>query len=178
MEEKANWKFCVAGNIVKSRTDKNGKTWNGTAAYVGGAKVYLRGKYWDKEHPTIDVIGWTRGKKYKAMDVPVELIENVRFQRVFKPAVLRIMDNWEFCDCWWHTTAQDKREALEFIERWNEYMRERETSQSEQSIISPVCSNSTKVETMPEGVQFACGGEISKSRKRRLIKRIICFFRR
>lgn len=119
MEERAKWKYCAAGNIVHQHTDTNGKVLYGTAAFTGGTKVYLRGKYWEPNQKTIETIGLTRGKKYKVIFTPVELIENVRFQRVFTPAVLEIMDNYEFWDCWWHTTSKDKKEVKKFINDWN-----------------------------------------------------------
>lgn len=117
MEEKKEWKFCAVGNIVRTRIDENGREWHGTAAYRPGAKVYLRGKFWNKECKEIDVIGLTRGNKYKAMRVPVEVIENVRPSRVYTPQVLDIMDNYEFYDCWWHKSSADRREVQEFIKR-------------------------------------------------------------
>ena len=43
------WYFCAVGNIVKDRIDENGIERHGTAAYRPGAKVYLQGKFWDKD---------------------------------------------------------------------------------------------------------------------------------
>lgn len=113
------WKYCAVGNIVKTRIDENGKEWHGTAAFRPGAKVYLQGKIWYEGVKEIDVIGLTRGKKYKAITVPIGVIENVRPSRVYTPNVLQIMDNWEFCEYWWHKNSADRREVKEFIERWN-----------------------------------------------------------
>ena len=123
MQEECRWKFCAVGNIVKTHVDAEGILRYGSAAYTGGTKVYLRGKYWSEADATIPVIGLNRDKRFQVNDVPVELIENVRFGRTFKPSVLDIMDDWEFFDCWWHTTAEDRRQALAFVTRWNAHSR-------------------------------------------------------
>ncbi len=117
-----NWNFCVAGNIVKMRIDEFGVLRHGTAGFSGGTKVYLQGKYWEeywKKRGVIMAIGLSRGKRYECLEVPVNAIENVRFQTVFDPQVVSMMDNPECYYDWWHRTANDKREAKAFIEEWN-----------------------------------------------------------
>lgn len=118
MSEQKEWKYCVVGNIVESRVDEEGNLWYGTAAFVGGTKVYLCGKYWDSTQDTIRVIGLNRRKRFQVIDTPCELIENLRCQRTYKPSVLNLMNNWEFYDCWWGNGEEDKREAEEFVQRW------------------------------------------------------------
>ncbi len=44
MEEKQNWTYCVVGNIKKTHFDEDGVLRYGTAAFSGGAKVYLSGR--------------------------------------------------------------------------------------------------------------------------------------
>ena len=119
MEEKKNWKYCVVGNIVKSHIDENGVLRYGTSAYSGGTKVYLCGKYWDLDNERITAVGLSRGKHFYVDHVPVGLIENVRCQKAFNPAVLEIMDNWEFGDYWWQNTNDDKEATEEFVAKWN-----------------------------------------------------------
>lgn len=119
MTEMNDWKYSVIGNITKQHTDDNGIMRYGTAAFKGGAKVYLCGKYWNDTSETISVIGLTRGHKYQVIDTLPELIENVRCKKAFTPAVLRIMDNWEFSDWWWGNTAEDKESAEAFAMNWN-----------------------------------------------------------
>lgn len=123
MENKNNarWKYCAVGNIVRTRVDENGKVWHGTAAFRPGAKVYLQGKFWNENYKEIPVIGFTRGNKYKAMRVPIDVIENVHASRVFTPQVLDIMENWEFGPEWWHMKSSDQKNLQEFLERWNAY---------------------------------------------------------
>ncbi len=125
MDNKANnkkWCFCVAGNIVKTRIDENGTLRYGTSAFTGGTKVYLQGRFWSdyyKNKGEISVIGLSRGKRYEWLKVPVTAIENVRFQRVFNPKVVDMMEYYEFESAWWHRTANDRREAKAFAEAWN-----------------------------------------------------------
>ncbi len=114
------WKYCVAGNIVRTHYDVNGILRYGTPAFSGGTKVYLCGRFWDPAQRTIDVIGLTRGNRYRVYRVPAECIENVRLQQVYKPKILEIMNNFEFWQDWWHNTIEDKRSAEEFIARWKE----------------------------------------------------------
>ena len=119
MKDNKEWKYCVVGNIVKTHTSKDGILRYGTPAYTGGTKVYLCGKYWDWTSDSISVIGLNRFKEFQFNDVPVKLIENVRCQRVYKPSVLALMNNFEFWDCWWHNTAADRKATKEFVARWN-----------------------------------------------------------
>lgn len=117
MNEK-NWKYCVVGNIVKTHYDKDGVLRYGTPAYTGGTKIYLCGKLWNCVRDTISVIGRTRGNKYQVHEVPPELIENIRCKRAYSPTVISIMNDWEFSDCWWGSTDEDKLATETFVAEW------------------------------------------------------------
>ena len=121
---KHNWKYCVAGNIVETRIDDNGQLRHGTAAFSGGAKVYLNGRFhvFGTDTEQIDVIGLTRGHRYQVIRVQPDQIVNVRLSRVWKPSILKIMNNWEFYADWWHDTEEDRRDAERFVSEWHEYM--------------------------------------------------------
>ena len=119
MSEETNWKYCVVGNIVKTHHDEDGTLRYGTLTFIGGRKVYLCGKYWDSSDNTITVIGLNRGKRYQVQEVNVALIENVRSSKVYRPKIIEIMSDFEFCDSWWGNKAEDKEDALDFIKRWN-----------------------------------------------------------
>lgn len=119
-DKKHPWKFCAVGNIKKTHYDGQGILRYGTQAYSGGTKVYLCGKFWDADSATISVIGLNRFKRYAVNDVPVKLIENVRCKRVYRPAVLELMNDWEFADCWWGDTEEDRASVKCFVEKWNE----------------------------------------------------------
>lgn len=114
-----DWKYCAVGNIIRTHIDENGVLRYGTVAYPGGRKVYLCGKYWTHAQDTITVIGLSRrGRRYQVEDVPVSLIENVRCKQVYKPTVLKKMDNFEFGDYWWGNSLEDRESVNAFIERW------------------------------------------------------------
>ena len=68
----------------------------------------------------VRVIGLNRYTKYANESVSIELIENVRIQRVYQPTVLKIMEYVESTDGWeWSgRTAQDRKELKAFIELW------------------------------------------------------------
>lgn len=123
--ESQKWKYAVAGNIKKTRIDENGILRYGTSAFRGNTKVYLCGRLWDIRLPgdnkkQIAVLGLTRGRSYQVYRVPIELIENVRFTRVYKPGILHIMSDPEFAECWWGNTDEERSDALAFVKRWKE----------------------------------------------------------
>ena len=122
MGEERNWRFCVVGNIVKTHLDEDGVIRYGTKAFTGGTKVYIPEKYLEECWEDIDtllVIGLNRFGRY-ALEyaVPLEFIENIRFQILFKPTVLNIIDYEEIIEgahCWGRTAA-DKKDAKAFAE--------------------------------------------------------------
>ena len=119
--ENKEWRLCAVGNIVDSHLE-DGIIRRGTSAFPPKAKVYLCGKNWNKNY-TIPVIGLTRGKRYECLCVPVKTIENVRFSRVFTPAVLYMMADFECSTSWWERTANDKREIKKFIAEFVEFQK-------------------------------------------------------
>ena len=119
MQSKTNWTYCVVGNIKKTHLDKDGILRYGTAAFTGGTKVYLAGRVWDRTRDRIDAIGLNRKKKLQAVWTDIDLIENVRCQRVFQPSVLELMDYFEFRSCWWGKSKREKADAEAFVWWWN-----------------------------------------------------------
>ena len=122
------WRYAVAGNIKKTRIDENGILRYGTAAFRGNTKVYLCGRLWDERLPDenktdICVLGLSRGRKYHVASVPIELIENLRVTKVYKPKVLDIMSDFEFCEYWWGNTPEERDDALAFLKRLKEKYR-------------------------------------------------------
>ena len=121
MDVNNNWRFCVVGNIKAQHTDETGKVLYGTKAFSGGTKVYIDDKTCGLNDGRISVIGLNRFGRYTTESVPVNLIENVRIQRVFKPKVLEIMNYLEVMDgCPWRDrTAEDRKAVKTFVEKWN-----------------------------------------------------------
>ncbi len=131
--------YCVAGNIKKTHYDADGTLRYGTSAYTGGTKVYLYGKMWDFAYDSILVFGLSRRKQWEFHTVPVELIENVRFTKTFKPSVIRLMNDFEFYDCWWHNSHEDKLEAEKFAESWNARFKTKKESEMKAAVtLSPL----------------------------------------
>ncbi|MCH5180161.1 MAG: hypothetical protein J1F32_02985 [Erysipelotrichales bacterium] len=120
MEEKTEWKFGVAANIVHSHTDEDGNVYYGTKAFTPGTKVYLDGKFWNSKSDDIFVIGRNRFGRFVHERVPVALLENVRTQRIYHPKVLKIMKHLEFLDGWewWENTIEDKKDTKRFVKEW------------------------------------------------------------
>lgn len=118
MDENNNWRYCVVGNIVRTRIDKDGIFRYGTSAFTGGTKVYLSRNFFEYPRDEISVIGLNRFKRYQVVEVTPECIENIRCSKTYKPSVLSLMSDWEFLNCWWDNTPEDKRSAEEFVRRW------------------------------------------------------------
>ena len=119
--DEAKWRFGVVGNIVSEHTDDDGNVYYGTKAFTPGTKVYINGKFWDPENPNIAVIGRNRFGRVVLETVPINLIESIRTQRIYKPHVLeiidhlRVMDGWE----WWERTAADRKDTENFVKEVN-----------------------------------------------------------
>lgn len=119
MKPKQNWTYCVVGNIVKTHVDKDGTLRYGTAAFTGGTKVYLCGRLWRKRHDHIEAMGISRRRELQVITTDIALIENVRCQKTFKPAILAMMDNHEYRHCWWGKSKREKEHAEAFVRWWN-----------------------------------------------------------
>lgn len=118
MSGENNWYYCVVGNIKKTRVDENGILRYGTAAFKGGTKVYLTRNFYDYPREKIWVLGLSRGKRFQVIETLPSAIECVRCKKVYNPAVLEMMYNQEFFDCWWHNQKEDKADAEAFVRRW------------------------------------------------------------
>ena len=119
--ENTYWRFGVAANIAEYHTGEDGKKYRGTKPFSPGTKVYLGGKVWDSEQNCIGVVGRNRFGRVALEFIPLECLENVRTQRIFKPCVLRIIDREEAYEGWewWGRTSQDRKDARDFVKDWN-----------------------------------------------------------
>ena len=115
------WRYAVVGNITKTHIDEQGILRYGSKAFRGGTKVYLCGRGWSTEQDVIGVAGLNRYKRFVYSDVSPEWIENVRCAKAYKPAVLKIMDDWEAQENWWNSTKEAKTETQTFVEEWNRH---------------------------------------------------------
>ena len=118
MDGNNNWRYCVVGNIVRTRIDKDGIFRYGTSAFTGNTKVYLSRNFFEYPRKEIMVIGLNREKRYQATDVSPDCIENIRCAKTYKPSVLNLMSDWEYSNCWWGNTPEDKRSSEDFARQW------------------------------------------------------------
>jgi len=117
------WRYAVVGNIKKTHIDENGILRYGTAALKGNSRVYIYGKNLEERLPDRDmseitVLGISRSRREYFDTVPVELIENVRLTRVYKPRILELMSNFEYADGWWGCSQEARNDASAFVRWW------------------------------------------------------------
>lgn len=129
IKDDCKWRYCVVGNIVRTRIDANGVLRYGTAAFRGGTRVYLKGKNYvfGSERDEIGALGLTRGRRFDTKWMPLEQIENVRISRVWKPSILSYMWEWDYDymnEDWWDDSEEARRDAERFVSEWHEYMSE------------------------------------------------------
>ena len=102
LPQEQEWKWCLVGNIVQEREyGENHEAKLGTKHFSPGTKVYCAPGHWGDGYENIVVIGKHRGSpKYIEIIMPKKHIENFRCQKVFKPAVLKLMNasKWGFWD--------------------------------------------------------------------------------
>ena len=122
MNTNNDWRFCAVGNIKPQHTDENGKILYGTKAFAGGTKVYIDDRTYNLSDESVGVIGLNRFGRYTVESVPLNLIENIRLQRIYKPTVLKIMNHLEIIDGWvWRgRTVADRKEITAFVKMCNE----------------------------------------------------------
>ena len=100
--EQQDWRWCLVGNIVQEREyGENHESKHGTKHFSPGTKVYCAPGHWADDGENIIVIGKHRGSpKYIKLVMRRKYIENFRCQKVFKPVVLKLMeqDNYGFWD--------------------------------------------------------------------------------
>ena len=100
--EQQEWKWCLVGNIVQDREyGEKHEIKHGTKHFSPGTKVYCAPCHWGDGYEQIVIIGKHRGSsKYIEIIMPRKYIEHFRCQKVFKPVVLKLMNNsrWGFWD--------------------------------------------------------------------------------
>lgn len=110
------WCWCFVGNIIKQHEyGEEHVIKYGTKHFSHGTKVYLAPAQWGDGYEKIVVIGLARQKKYIEIITRSNYIENFRIQKVFNPAILKIMCNSKW-RCWGDTES-DKNEIIEYLER-------------------------------------------------------------
>lgn len=113
------WCWCLVGNIVeKHEFGEAHEIRYGTKHFSPGAKVFINLIYGGFGHDKIQVIGIPRHKRnYIEIVIPRAYVENFRIQKVFKPAVLKRMNNSKWT--WWGKTDADRDEIIKVLEWLN-----------------------------------------------------------
>lgn len=110
------WRYCLVGNIVERHEFGEEKDLRiGSKQFSPGAKVYIAPANWGDGYEKVIVIGCPRKMKgYIEVVTKCDYIENFRLQKVFKPCILKIMDESKYV--WWKNTEEDKERINRLIE--------------------------------------------------------------
>ena len=113
------WRWCLVGNIVEIREfGQEHEIRHGTKHFSSGTKVFINLIYGGMGHERIQVIGIPRYQRnYIEIVIPRECVENMRIQKVFKPAVLKRMKNSDWV--WWGKTDNDRNNIIKALEWLN-----------------------------------------------------------
>lgn len=121
-EEKSTeqeWQWCLVGNIVEEcEYGENHELRHGNKQFRPNAKVFVNLVYGGMGHESILVIGVPKHScKYIEIVIARKYVENFRLQKVFKPAVLKRMNQskWD----WWGNTDSARNEIIKALERLN-----------------------------------------------------------
>lgn len=113
------WQWCLVGNIVeKHEFGENHVIKYGTKHFRPGAKVFINLVYGGMGHENILVIGVPRHmKKYIEVVIRRAYVCNFRVQKVYKPAVLKLMNDSEWD--WWGNAEESYERLLKILEWLN-----------------------------------------------------------
>ena len=103
--ENKDWRFGVVANITEYHIGEDGNVYRGTKPFTPGSD-------------SIGVIGRNRFGRIVVEWIPVNCLENIRAQRIFKPSILKIISYEEIAEGWewWGRTSSDRRATKEFAE--------------------------------------------------------------
>lgn len=113
------WRWCLVGNIAGAHEfGEAHEIKYGTKHFSSGTKVFVNLVYPGPGNKRIMVIGIPRNRRnYIEVVIQRKYVENFRIQKVFKPAVLKRMENSDYE--WWGKTDTDHDRIVEFIEQVN-----------------------------------------------------------
>lgn len=113
----AEWCWCLVGNIVETHEfGEEHEIRHGNKQFRPGAKVYINLVYGGMGHENILVIGVPRHmKQYIEVVIRRKHVRNFRVQKVYKPAVLKLMSASEWD--WWDN-SDETGASLEESAEW------------------------------------------------------------
>ena len=124
--QEQEFRYCLVGNIVQESYDENHEIRKGTKAFRPGTKVCVSYPFCGDGGENRYVIGMSRHKKYIKIITAIKHIENFRFQKIYKPAILKLMSNEDY-ELWYKNTEEEKRyieeEAKELNSPDNPYLK-------------------------------------------------------
>ena len=111
-QNELNPRWCLVGNIVEDHEyGEEHEIKHGTKQFSPGAKVYMAPPAWGDGYEKIIVIGKPRNsKRYIEVIMRSEYIENLRMQVVYKPQILRMMNDSDYS--WWEDGEYHRKESL------------------------------------------------------------------
>ena len=117
--DEQEWRWCLVGNIVGAHEfGEAHEIKYGTKHFSSGTKVFVNLVYPGPGNERIMVIGIPRNRRnYIEVVIPSKYVENFRIQKVFKPAVLKRMENSDYE--WWGKTDTDHDRIIGFIDEVN-----------------------------------------------------------
>lgn len=126
--DEQEWRWCLVGNIVeKHEFGEAHELKYGTKHFRPGAKVFINLVYGGMGHEHILVIGVPRHMKtYVEVVIRRAHVCNFRVQKVYKPAVLKMMNDsdWD----WWGNTEESHDHLVKILELLNPEEAENEKS--------------------------------------------------
>lgn len=126
VKNEQEWQWCLVGNIVDEHEyGEAHEIRHGIKQFRPGAKVFVNLVYGGMGHENILVIGNPRrSSKYIEIVVRRKYVCNFRVQKVYKPAVLKRMDEsvWD----WWGNTDEVYNNLVKILEWLNPEEAERE----------------------------------------------------
>ncbi len=114
-----SWCWCLVGNIVQNHEfGEEHEIKYGTKQFSRGTKIFLAPAQWGDGYEKIVVIGLSRyKKKYIEVVTRSKYVENLRIQKVYKPAILTRMCSSGYR--WWGDTESDKNEILGYLKTFS-----------------------------------------------------------
>lgn len=113
------WQWCLVGNIVEEcRYGENHELRYGNKQFQPGAKLFINLVYGGMGHERILVIGTPRHTyRYIEIVIAIKYATNFRLRKVYKPAVLKRMNQSGWY--WWGNTDSGRDKIIDCLEWLN-----------------------------------------------------------
>ena len=119
VEKGHSFVWCLVANITEEHEfGEEHEIKVGTKQFRPGAKVYLAPVQWGDGFENVVAIGVPRhSKRYIEIITRREYMENFRVQKVFKPAILKLMCSSEYR--WRDDSDEAKADAEDYLTQFN-----------------------------------------------------------